>query len=179
MFLVALVVTEHVDTIEVRLVERVLLAGTALLENQPTSRPRFTRGVLVRRALVFAVAVEALPADKLASRAVEDDVTGNRKLDLFAIDPAGRRRRRRRVKSHLVPKFVCFFFGFFAFIALPARSPGALLRAASLGRHVGLDRFRGLGLRHALPTDDVKTRATVEPHHDVFVAAAIRRQAQV
>ena len=86
MLLIAFVVTEHVNAIEVRLVNSLLPVRTAFFEYQPASRLSFTRTVLV--GIGVLVAVETLPRNKLASGAIEDDIARHRELNLFAVDPA-------------------------------------------------------------------------------------------
>src|SRR5215203_4094579 len=104
MFLVTLVVTKHVDTIEVRLVEPMLFIRAALLEYQPASRFCFAAGVFVSRVLTLAI--ELLPGHKLTPRAIENNIARHRKLDLFSINPTSRRRRCCRRKSHFVPELI-------------------------------------------------------------------------
>src|SRR3954470_11673644 len=78
MLLPVLVVAEHVDPIEVRRVNGVdVFADRALLKNDPASRSRVLRRVLVLRSLLRArgvVAVESLPCNELAPGSIEDYV---------------------------------------------------------------------------------------------------------
>src|SRR5215217_7905582 len=175
MLLVTLVVTQNINPIEVRLINSVWLIGTALLENQPATRLLFLRRIL--RSL-FPVAIEPLPANKLASRAIKNNVAWHRKPDLLAVNPTRRRGRRISRKSHFVPELIRFIL-FFIFVFPLCRTSAALLCAAGLRRNVSLDRFRRLRLRHTLPANDLETRSTVESHHDVFITTAIRRESQV
>ena len=91
MFLVPFVVAENVNTIEIRLIHPMRFIRATLLEYQPTSGFRFLSCILVGRALV-TLTVETLPRDKLATRAIKNDVARNREFDLLAIDPTCRCR---------------------------------------------------------------------------------------
>src|SRR6185503_18721224 len=107
MLLIALVVSKHINAIEIRFVDSVRRIRTTLLEYQPASGFCFASCILVGRTL--ALAVESLPRHKLASRAIKNNVTRHRELNLFSINPTSRRRRRCRRQPHFVPELVRFF----------------------------------------------------------------------
>src|SRR5215208_3953993 len=176
MFLIAFVVTKHVDPIEVRFIHRMRLIRAALLKYQPASGFTFSTRILI--VLVFALAIETLPRNKLTTSAIKNDIARHRQFDLLTINPTGRRRRRRRRKSHLVPEFIRFF-SFLLLIPLLPGSCTTLLGAAGFGSDVALDSLGGFWLRHTFPTNNVETRSTVESHHYVFVATAIGRKPKI
>src|SRR5262249_14590405 len=106
MLLIALVVSKHINTVEIRLVNSMRLIRTALLEYQPASRFRVTPDIFITRCPLFVLAIQTLPRHKLPPSAIKNDVAGNRELHLLAVDPTGRRGRRRRWQSHLVPELI-------------------------------------------------------------------------
>src|SRR6185503_1155740 len=127
--LTSLVVTEHINAIEIRLIQRMRLIRTALLKNQPTARLGFTAAIFLRRrVIVFWIAIQPLPCNKLSSRSIEDDVAWHREFDLLSINPSCWCWRDLRWQSHLIPKFVCLL-GFIRLIALPVAGPSARLCA--------------------------------------------------
>src|SRR6185503_5515344 len=170
MFLITLIIPKNVDAIEIGFIKPAWLIRAALLEYQPTSGLRILTRILVSN--LFALTVEPLPRNKLTTRAIKNNVTRHRKLYLLAVNPTCRGWRCRCRKSHPVPEFVCFFF-LFPFVSLRSGPCTTLLRGTGFRRDVAFDHLRRFRLRHTLPTDDVKTRATVESHHDVVVSTAI------
>src|SRR4030095_910020 len=109
--LIPLVVTKHIDAIEVWFVERVWLIGTALFENQPTSWLRFASSVFVTGSTrLFNLTIQTLPGHKLSTRTIENNVARYSQFNLLAVDPARGCRRSGCRKSHLVPELVCFLW---------------------------------------------------------------------
>src|SRR5882724_357598 len=66
--LITLVITEHINTIEVWLSQCVWLTRTTLFQNHPASRLGFLSCILVLRTICFSgVAIEPLPSHKLTT----------------------------------------------------------------------------------------------------------------
>src|SRR5215217_3283393 len=92
MFLVAFVVAKHVAPIEVRFIHRMRLIRAAPLKYQPAFGFTFSTRILI--LLVFALAIETLPRNKLTTSAIKNDVARHGKFNLLSINPTGRSGRR-------------------------------------------------------------------------------------
>src|SRR6185295_1175324 len=79
---------------------------------------------------------------------------------------------------NFIPNLIAFFSLILVLIFFVTTSI-SLLGAAGFWCHVAFDNFRRFWFWHSLPTDYLEARAAIQPHHDVFVAAAIRAESQI
>src|SRR5258705_1241935 len=86
--LIAFVITEYVNAIEVWLTQRVWLTRTTLFQNHPTSRLGLLSRILVLRTFRFnGVAVKPLPSHKLTTRTIENNIARHCQFNLLSIYP--------------------------------------------------------------------------------------------
>src|SRR5688572_3179887 len=116
MILIVLLVSQHVDAIEIRLTDLMWSFRGALLQNYPTPGARFLRDVLRPDGGAFfrRFFVKPAPPYKLSTGAVIDDVAGNSQLHLFSKNPTCGGRRDRWREADFVPelsRLLCFFVG--------------------------------------------------------------------
>src|SRR5260370_40017915 len=102
-----LLVTKHINAIEVRLVQLVWLAlRRTLFQYHPTPRPSLLCHIfgLCGWTLVACVLVEPSPRNKITTSSVVDNIARNRQLELLSNNPSFGRMRYLWRQSHLVPE---------------------------------------------------------------------------